>query len=112
MEGIGIDSKDILIEEESKNTYENALFCDKLLKEKHPNKNIRCLVITSKYHMRRSMACFYKTSLNVEPYVKKASKSHFDLETIIIPQSNILFKWKVLLHEIVGYYTYKLVGYI
>ena len=62
--------------------------------------------------MRRSMACFYNTSLKTDPFVKKAVKSHFDLDGIIIPQSHILFKWKVLLHEIVGYYTYKLVGYI
>jgi len=108
----GIASRNILIEEESKNTYENALFCDKLLSKKHPEKNVLCLIITSKYHMRRSMACFHSTSLKADPFVKKADKSHFDLEEIIIPQSHILFKWKVLLHEIVGYYTYKLVGYI
>ena len=112
LEKTGIASRNILIEEESKNTYENALFCDKLLSEKHPKKNIHCLIITSKYHMRRSMACFYNTSLKTDPFIKKADKSHFDLEGIVIPQSHILFKWKVLLHEIVGYYTYKLVGYI
>ena len=44
--------------------------------------------------------------------IKKTDKKHFDLEWIIIPQSNILFKWKILLHEMIGYLSYVLAGYI
>lgn len=108
----GIPSRNIIIEENSKNTNENAIFTEKKLFTIHSNKEINCLIITSSYHMRRSLACFNKTSLNVEPFSKKLDKTHFDLEQIIIPQSNVLFKWKVLLHEIVGYFTYMAMGYI
>ena len=109
---IGIPNEKIIIEEKSKNTYENALFCSKILNEMHPDKNSKILIITSDYHMRRSVACFKKMNFKTDPYVKKSTKYHFDLEEIIMPQSNVLFEWKVLFHEIIGYYTYLLVGYI
>ena len=109
---IGIPDSCVLAENSSKNTYENAIYCEKILTQIHSSKDINCLIITSDYHMRRSLACFKKTSLNIHPYVKKPIIKHFDLEYIIVPQSYALFSWKVLLHEIVGYYTYKLLDYI
>ena len=109
---IGIPNEKIIIEEKSKNTYENALFCSKILNEMHPDKNSKILIITSDYHMRRSVACFKKMNIKTDPYVKKPTRYHFDLEQIIMPQSNVLFKWKVLFHEIIGYYAYIIVGYI
>ena len=109
---IGIPDSCVLAENSSKNTYENAIYCEKILTQIHSSKDINCLIITSDYHMRRSLACFKKTNLNIHPYVKKPTIKHFDLEDIIVPQSYALFSWKVLLHEIVGYYTYKLLDYI
>jgi len=109
---IGIPDTCVLAENSSKNTFENAIYSEKLLNKIHPNQEIRCLIITSDYHMRRSLACFKKTKLNVDPFVKKSKLEHFDLELIIIPQSSTLFSWKVLFHEIAGYYTYKIFNYI
>ena len=110
LESIDIKAKDILTETKSKNTYENAVFTTELINNERRKKT--CLLITSDYHMRRSMACFTQTGLNITPFCKKDEKTHFDLETILIPQTKILFKWKVLFHEIIGYYTYKAMGYI
>ena len=107
---VGVPDSCILIEDKSKNTYENAIYCEKILNN-FPNNN-SYLVITSDYHMRRSLACFKNTHLNVYPFVKKSDIKHFDLEWILIPQSNILFEWKVLFHEMIGYITYKAIGYI
>ena len=107
---VGIPDSCILIEEKSKNTYENAIYCEKILNN-FPKK-YSYLIITSDYHMRRSLACFKNTHLNVYPFTKKSENKHFDLEWIIIPQSNILFEWKVLFHEMIGYITYKIIGYI
>ena len=111
---IGVPKKRILIEDRSKNTYENAIYTANKLNELHPENDIKCLIITSNYHMRRSLGCFNKTDLFVFPFIKKPTpeKLHFDLEHIIIPQSHTLFNWKVLLHEIIGYYTYKFMGYL
>ena len=107
---VGVPDSCILVEDKSKNTYENAIYCEKILNN-FPNNN-SYLIITSDYHMRRSLACFKKTHLNVYPFVKKSDIKHFDLEWILIPQSNILFEWKVLFHEMIGYITYKIIGYI
>ena len=107
---VGVPDSCILIEDKSKNTYENAIYCEKILNN-FPNNN-SYLIITSDYHMRRSLACFKNTHLNVYPFVKKSDIKHFDLEWILIPQSNILFEWKVLFHEMIGYITYKIIGYI
>ena len=109
---IGIPDSCVFSENSSKNTYENAIYCDKKLTQIHKSKVINCLIITSDYHMRRSLACFKKTNLHADPYVKKPLTKHFDLEYIIVPQSSALFSWKILLHEIVGYYTYKILNYI
>ena len=109
---IGIPDSCVLAENSSKNTYENAIYSEKILTQIHANKEFNCLIITSDYHMRRALACFKKTNLNVDPYVKKPSIKHFDLEYIIVPQSSALFTWKILLHEIIGYCTYKLLNYI
>jgi uncharacterized SAM-binding protein YcdF (DUF218 family) len=107
---VGVPDSCILIEEKSKNTYENAIYCAKILNNFSNNYNY--LLITSDYHMRRSLACFNKTHLNIYPFIKKSDIKHFDLEWILIPQSNILFEWKVLFHEMIGYITYKAIGYI
>ena len=107
---VGVPDSCILIEGKSNNTYENAIYSEKILNN-YPAGN-SYLIITSDYHMRRSMACFKKTNLNVFPFIKRPEVGHFDLEWIIIPQSNILFEWKVLFHEMAGYLAYKLVGYI
>ena len=111
LQNIGIPSKKVLIEEKSKNTYENAIFCQRIINNLHPKNDVNCLAITSDYHMRRTIACFNKTNIKIDPFVKKPSITHFDVEGIIIPQSHILFNWKILFHEIFGYYVYKLMGY-
>ncbi len=108
---IGIPTENIIIENKSKNTHENALYTEMTCEKLHIEKS-SFLLITSDYHMRRSISCFKKTNLNIHPYVKLSDEFHFDLEYLIIPQSNILFKWKVLFHEIVGYIVYKLMGYV
>ena len=107
---VGVPDSCILIEDKSKNTHENAIYCEKILNN-FPNNN-SYLIITSDYHMRRSLACFKRTHLKIYPFVKKSHIKHFDLEWILIPQSNILFEWKVLFHEMIGYITYKIIGYI
>ncbi len=111
LEKIGIPSKKILVEGKSKNTYENAIFCQQIINNLHPHNDVSCLAISSDFHMRRTLACFKKINFNIDPFVKTPSKKHFDLEGIIIPQSHVLFNWKVILHEIIGYYTYKVMGY-
>ena len=108
---IGVPREKIIVENQSKNTHENAIYTELTCKELEMDK-YSFLLITSDYHMRRSLSCFKKTGLNITPYVKESDEFHFDLEYLIVPQTNVLFKWKVLFHEIVGYFMYKLMGYV
>ena len=108
---IGVPREKIIVENQSKNTHENAIYTELTCKE-HEMDKYSFLLITSDYHMRRSLSCFKKTGLNITPFVKESDEFHFDLEYLIVPQTNVLFKWKVLFHEIVGYFMYKLMGYV
>ena len=61
---LGIPAADILIESESNNTRENAVFTQKLLTQKMPA--AKCLLITSAFHMRRSIGCFNKVGMQFD----------------------------------------------
>jgi len=112
---LGIPESDFLIENESRNTHENALFTKEILeKEKITGK---LLLITSAFHMRRSIGCFNKAGLFPDPYSAdmygkpiKIEKG-FDPESLIIPSLEPLSDWTNFIHELVGYCIYKIVGY-
>lgn len=109
---LGIPREDFLIESESRNTRENALFAKKTLEVN--NINGKYLLITSAFHMRRSLACFKKVGLQVTPYStdRYSGPPKFDLEFLLVPNIASINGWEVLLHELFGYLTYKVSGYI
>ncbi len=61
---MGVPEEDILLEEASANTYENALFSRQILDELKAG---RILLVTSAMHMPRSVALFEKQGLEVVP---------------------------------------------
>ena len=61
----GIDPERIQIEEQSRNTVENAVF-SRLIAQPKPGE--RWLLVTSAYHMPRSIGAFRKAGFAVEPY--------------------------------------------
>jgi uncharacterized SAM-binding protein YcdF (DUF218 family) len=109
---MNIPEQDIVIENKSKNTRENALFSAEILKKDFANEKI--LVITSGYHMRRSLACFKKVGINAEPFSvdEHSGKGQFTIDKIIIPDADILEGWDILFHEWIGYVSYWMAGYI
>ena len=109
---IGIPKNDIVCETNSQNTYQNAQFAAKYILENSLNSDPKCLLITSDYHQRRALACFKKENLNVDPFIIKLEEKYISWESYIVPQSNVLFKWRILMHEIIGYITYKTSHYI
>ncbi|HEX3006334.1 MAG TPA: ElyC/SanA/YdcF family protein [Bacteroidales bacterium] len=74
----------------------------------------RCLLITSAFHMKRSLGCFRKVHLDVTPYRTDflAERRKWDPDRLLIPSANSLKDWHTLIREVVGYYTYKIAGYI
>lgn len=63
--GVGVPAGKILVENRSKNTVENARFVKKIL-EKYKFHNP--ILITSAFHMERSIRAFTKVDLKVVPY--------------------------------------------
>lgn len=108
----GIPEDDIYVEAEARNTHENALFSSELIEKRAPDAEL--LLITSAFHMRRAEACFNKVNLEVTPFpvdYVSATRS-FMPQQLFIPSADALGKWETLLHEIVGFLGYQLMGYI
>jgi uncharacterized SAM-binding protein YcdF (DUF218 family) len=98
-----IDSNDIIIENQSRNTKENAINSAKLLDKKN-----EYILITSAIHMRRSILCFENEGLKIIPFTVDNSISYSSnkIEYILLPRSRVLESWEDLIHEIIGYYVY------
>ncbi|MCJ8211449.1 YdcF family protein [Mucilaginibacter sp. RS28] len=99
---MNIPDSSVLIENRSRNIIENALFTRKLLQEKHLSPSY--LLVTSAFHMRRSMLIFKKAGLEVIPYpcnyLAGREKHKFDL---FIPAAYTLYTWQLYTKELVGY---------
>ncbi|MEP7171264.1 MAG: YdcF family protein, partial [Bacteroidota bacterium] len=109
---MNIPDQDILIENQSKNTRENAFFSAQILKNNYPGGRI--LLITSGYHMRRSLGCFKKAGINPDPFSvdEHSGKVQYTPDKLIMPDAANLQSWDALLHEWGGYVSYWMVGYI
>ena len=109
---LGIPGEDIIIEADSKNTYENAIFTKKILDEKF--QNAKCLLITGAWHMRRSQGCFDKADVKYIPFSVDfiGEETRFAPASLIIPNSETIWRWEILIKEMVGMIAYKLRGYI
>ena len=115
LKSIGFPTDKIITESESRNTFENAAFTIEKLKQLNRNlKGKKILLITSALHMRRSLACFEKAGLSCEVYVtnRTAGPRKFKPNHLLVPNAEALHSWRALLHEWIGFVTYKLMGYI
>jgi len=65
LENLGIARERMTMERRSRNTYENAVFTKALV---NPKPGERWLLVTSAYHMPRSIGIFRKAEFLVEPY--------------------------------------------
>ncbi|MDB9963543.1 YdcF family protein [Vicingaceae bacterium] len=106
---LGIKQKDILLDTNSRNTYENAKFAVELV-----NKDNRLLLSTSATHMVRSLACFKKLGSSPAPFsvdYMSYEDNRFELYKLLAPSPRVIMQWYWLLHEWVGILSYKVKGY-
>ncbi len=108
----GIPSKDILVENKSKNTYENAKYSAEILKKQFKGKKF--LLITGAIHMPRAAACFKKQNLKFDTfptdhYYIKSNETTLDE---FMPSVNSFYMWDVYMKEVVGYSVYAVKGYL
>ncbi len=108
---MGVAAEDLYIENESQNTRENAEFTKKLIEKEKIEGDF--LIITSAFHMRRGLGCFKKVGIKADPYStdRYAGPRKFEFDSIFIPNISPLNDWTGFIHEMIGYITYKLMGY-
>jgi len=117
---IGIPEEALWLETISQNTYENALYSTEILTE---NEIERILLVTSAMHMPRSVALFEKQGVEVIPVPVDFSitedESPQDSSGIlqskiikIIPQASNLSLTTNAMKEYIGYFIYKLQGWL
>jgi uncharacterized SAM-binding protein YcdF (DUF218 family) len=110
---MGIPEDDILIENKTRNTYESAVEVKKML-DSLQIKAEDCLLITSAFHMRRSLACYRKAGLDIEPFSTDfyAHPRFFYPDGLLIPSIDAIMLWHKLFKEWLGLAAYKIAGYI
>lgn len=92
----------ILVENNSKNTIENAKFSKMLLEKSHLPPPY--LLVTSAYHLRRSLMIFKKAGMAVVPYPSNYLTGGvvFGIDSFL-PEAQTLARWEFYTKEIVGY---------
>lgn len=109
---LNIPKDDIIIENQSRNTYENAEFTSEILGEEKDTCSF--LLITSALHMKRAEKCFEKQDFNLDCYSVDyiSDKEEIDLNYYLMPKISVIDEWSLFFHEILGYYIYKHKGYL
>jgi uncharacterized SAM-binding protein YcdF (DUF218 family) len=110
---MGVPDSVILIENETRNTAESAAEVKKML-SREGYKSSDCLLITSAFHMRRSLACYRKVGLELKPFSTDfyAHPRAYAFDILFIPKLEALGIWHKLIKEWVGFAAYKIAGYI
>lgn len=107
----GVPKENIFLETKAQNTRENAVNCSKILKKQFANQ--RYILITSGFHLERAIGCFKKAGILVTPF----GANYFSHERKfflyhLFPKEDCLGYSHLLFREIIGYYTYKIIGWI
>lgn len=98
----------LLTESQSRNTFENAKYSKEIIDSLKVQK---ILVFTSAFHAYRAKKCFNKVGLYPDFYTT-SYLSKQSPKISILPSSETLFHWELLIKEWVGIVVYKLQGKI
>ena len=110
---MGIPEEDIIVENKSRNTHENA-HQTRLIFEKKGFSKQNHLLITSSMHMRRALACFEKEGISCSPFTTDHYSIHNESISLteFIPSQNAFAMWDKLIKEWAGYTMYNIMGYL
>jgi uncharacterized SAM-binding protein YcdF (DUF218 family) len=108
----GVRSADVVLENQSKNTHENAEFSARLLRKRF--KTNRCMVVTSAWHTRRAVGCFAKAGLVVQPFPGAflGEERTFSFGNLLLPSEKAFGDAFWVLREVIGYVAYWVAGYV
>ena len=107
---LGVEPERLVMENRSRDTYENALFTREMVE---PAEGETWLLVTSAFHMPRSVGLFRKAGFDVVPW--PADYRTAGNETIGLAQDNVadsLQNLAIALREWIGLVAYRLTGRI
>jgi len=117
---MGVPPDIMQLQNESRNTYEDALYCAEILKEMGVNEIV---LVTSASHMPRSVALFQKQGLTVIPapadfgiteegWANLWHPSIGEIFVHLLPNASDLSSTQTVLKEYIGILIYKLRGWL
>jgi uncharacterized SAM-binding protein YcdF (DUF218 family) len=107
----GVPDSAVLVERESRNTYENALFTKKLMQERHLG--LRIILVTSAMHMVRSVPIFKRAGFTVIPAPCDYQAEDGNVNWYaLVPRAECLFLSTMVIKERIGIIIYKLLGWL
>ncbi|MDB5117386.1 MAG: hypothetical protein JWQ79_2878 [Mucilaginibacter sp.] len=99
---MGVPDSVILIENNSKNTFENARFSKTVLQQSHLPPPY--LLVTSAFHMRRAQMIFKNAGIPVIPYPCNYLAGRGNISILdLLPDTNALNLWNYYIKEVIGY---------
>jgi len=109
---IKIPEEDIIIENKSRNTFENAKFTAQILENSCDTSSF--LMFTSALHMKRALACFKKQNIFTDSFSVdyESNTSEMNFNYLLVPKLYVADGWSLFLHEVLGYYIYKFRNYL
>ena len=99
----GVNAADLIRENESLNTYQNARNVANIVR---PQRDDTLVLITSAYHMRRSLLAFNAFGLDAQPFITNVRQP----QPTFFPRSRGFIDAETALHEMVGvarFYVYR-----
>jgi uncharacterized SAM-binding protein YcdF (DUF218 family) len=107
----GVPSEAILLEEKSRNTYENAIQTNKLMEQ---NQIDNVLLVTSAFHMPRALETFKAAGIHVTPAPTTYSVTEHTQPVLLdwLPSLGNLRRLEALIHEKLGILVYRYRGWI
>tara|TARA_B100000963_G_C22346528_1_gene545308 strand:- start:145 stop:726 length:582 start_codon:yes stop_codon:yes gene_type:complete len=101
---LGINETNIFVTKETKNTYDESIAVTKLI-----SKYSSIILVTSAFHMNRSLYLFKKQGFNVTPFPVDFRSSNFKISILnFLPNSGAIGKASLYIRENIGRIYYKL----
>lgn len=110
---MGVPDTVILLENVTRNTHESAVAVKRIVSDLGYS-NDECLLITSAFHMRRSLACYKRVGLRPDAFTTDfyGHDHRYYFDSFFIPKLDALIIWHKLVREWVGFAAYWVAGYV
>ncbi len=107
----GVSPIDFILENQARNSYENAVYSIQLLKERGQTDR-DCLLITSSSHIKRSLECFASQGWHPDWFPAGVPDAPSNItHRSFYPQWETAIEWQSLFHEWLGNMVYRWKGY-